>query len=102
MVCGEAFEISTPRNVITHEGSRAFTKITCERHRLTPAEASRLSGGGPEARARFEEINVSCELCLARHPSRVDQDPDRIHSAAACRRATLAELSPHNTIINLF
>jgi hypothetical protein len=60
-VCNEAFEVATPRNVITHEGSRAFSKITCERHRLTPAEASRLSGG---SRARFAEIKrakLECE-----------------------------------------
>ena len=24
MVCGQAFEVSTPRNVITHEGSRGI------------------------------------------------------------------------------
>ena len=43
MVCGQAFEVSTPRNVITHERSRAFSKVTCPRPRLTAAEASRLS-----------------------------------------------------------
>jgi hypothetical protein len=40
VVCGVAFEASTPRNVISDMGSRALTKITCKSHRLTAAEAS--------------------------------------------------------------
>lgn len=49
MICGQAFQISTPRNVNSDTGSRAFTKITCEAHRLTPGEASRLSWGSRSA-----------------------------------------------------
>jgi hypothetical protein len=62
-ICGEPFEVLTPRQVISAAGSRAFTKVTCKIQRLTPAEASRLSGGGgPTARERFEEIaKLACE-----------------------------------------
>ena len=46
-ICGQAFEVATPRNAVSAARSRAFSKVTCEAHRLTPAEASRLSMAEP-------------------------------------------------------
>jgi hypothetical protein len=65
MICGQPFEITASRKANSANGSRAFTKISCPRHRLTVGEAARLSMGGVEARERFEQIKarkLECEV----------------------------------------
>jgi hypothetical protein len=56
-ICGKPFRATTPGNVSTVEQSKTFQMVTCEAHRMTPANVARLRYAKPADRpAIFEAM----------------------------------------------